>query len=45
MAVDPNLRKGMGKANYLKGREFRADTVVDQMLNIIFPDHSTVKQG
>ena len=45
LAVDPALRKRMGEANYLKGIEFRADTVVDQMLKIVFPGTNFVRQA
>lgn len=44
LAVDPILTKKMGEANHLKGREFRADTVVQQMLKIIFPNSSFVRE-
>jgi glycosyltransferase involved in cell wall biosynthesis len=44
LAVDPVLRKKMGEANYLKGLEFRADAVVAQMLKIVFPDTTFVKE-
>ncbi len=37
-AEDPAWRKRMGVANHLKGLEFRADAVVEQMLRIIFSD-------
>lgn len=37
-AVDPELRRKMGEANRRKGQEFRADTVVAQMLKIVFPE-------
>ncbi|MFZ0034935.1 MAG: hypothetical protein WAK60_08125, partial [Sedimentisphaerales bacterium] len=37
LAVDPVLREKMGQANHLKGQEFRADKVVEQLLKIIFP--------
>ncbi len=37
LAGDPDLEKKMGLANHLKGREFRADVVVSQMLKIVFP--------
>jgi glycosyltransferase involved in cell wall biosynthesis len=36
MALDRSLRERMGKANYRRGQEFRADVVVPQMLDIIF---------
>ena len=38
LAVNPALRKRMGEANHLKGREFRADAVVAELLKIIFPE-------
>ena len=43
LAIDPDLRKRMGEANYLKGQEFRADNVVKQLLKISFPDMFPVK--
>jgi glycosyltransferase involved in cell wall biosynthesis len=44
MAIDPSLRKKMGELNHLKGIEFRADTVVERMLKIVFPGSSFVRQ-
>jgi glycosyltransferase involved in cell wall biosynthesis len=44
LAVDPMLRKKMGRANHLKGQEFRADNVVAQLLKIIFPDLLPLRQ-
>jgi len=44
LAVDPDLRKKMGQANYLKGLEFCAETVVAQMLRIIFPASAFVRE-
>jgi|CXWL01.1.fsa_nt_gi glycosyltransferase involved in cell wall biosynthesis len=44
LASDMALRKKMGEANLLKGREFRADAVVSKLLKIIFPDSSFVKE-
>jgi glycosyltransferase involved in cell wall biosynthesis len=44
LAADPNLRKRMGEANYLKGREFCADTVVAKLLKIIFPDSLFIRE-
>jgi glycosyltransferase involved in cell wall biosynthesis len=44
LAVDPTMRKKMGQANYLKGEEFRADNVVEQLLKIIFPDLLPLRQ-
>jgi glycosyltransferase involved in cell wall biosynthesis len=38
IALDRPLRKRMGAANYLRGQGFRADVVVPQMLEIIFPE-------
>jgi glycosyltransferase involved in cell wall biosynthesis len=43
LAVDPTLRKNMGEANNLKGFEFRAETVVAQMLKIVFPGFAFVR--
>jgi glycosyltransferase involved in cell wall biosynthesis len=45
LAADPDLRKRMGEANHLKGREFCADTVVAKLLKIIFPDSSLVRES
>ncbi len=44
LAVKPTLKEKMGQANYLKGREFRVETVVAQMLKIIFPDSALVRE-
>ena len=44
LAVDPVLREKMGKANFLKGQEFRAEFVVTQMLKIVFPDINFVRE-
>jgi len=44
MVMEPLLREKMGKENYLKGREFRADVVVAQMLKFIFPNASLGKE-
>ena len=44
LAVNPILRKNMGEANYIKGLEFRAETVVAQMLKIVFPDIAFVRE-
>ena len=44
LADDPALRKRMGAANHLKGIEFRADTVVKQMLKILFPDSILIRE-
>ena len=38
LVKDPSLRKEMGQANFSKGREFRADFVVAQLLKIVFPE-------
>lgn len=38
LAENPDLHKQMAEANRQKGREFRADAVVERMLQIIFPD-------
>jgi glycosyltransferase involved in cell wall biosynthesis len=38
LAANPDLHKHMAEANHQKGREFRADAVVEKMLQIIFPD-------
>jgi glycosyltransferase involved in cell wall biosynthesis len=37
LAMNPSLRKQMGVANHRKGQEFRADVVVAELLNIVFP--------
>ena len=34
----------MGEANYLKGLDFRAETVVAQMLKIVFPGFAFVRE-
>ena len=44
LALQPALREKMGHANYLKGLEFRAETVVAQMLKIVFPDSVFVRE-
>ena len=44
LALDPDLRRRMGQANYLKSVEFRSDTVVAKLLKIIFPDEYFVKE-
>jgi glycosyltransferase involved in cell wall biosynthesis len=41
IALDRSLRERMGKANYRRGEEFRADVVVPQMLDIIFSRKET----
>ena len=38
LALDRDLMKKMGKANFQKGIEFRSDVVVENMVNIIFPN-------
>jgi glycosyltransferase involved in cell wall biosynthesis len=38
LALDSDLRKQMGKANFKKGYEFRSDVVVQKMVNILFPE-------
>jgi glycosyltransferase involved in cell wall biosynthesis len=38
LAENPDLHKQMAEANRQKGREFRADAVVERMLQIVFPD-------
>ncbi len=43
LANQPDLCEKLGQANYAKGREFRADVVVAQMLKIIFPTTSLEK--
>ena len=43
LATDTDLRKRMGEANHLKGQEFRAKNVVEQLLKITFPDLLTEK--
>lgn len=45
LAEHPDLRKKMGAANHSKGQEFRADNVVAQLLKIIFPDMTLVRQS
>jgi len=44
LAVEPALREKMGQANYRKGLEFRAETVVAEMLNIVFPNSRFVRE-
>jgi glycosyltransferase involved in cell wall biosynthesis len=43
LALDPQLRERMGQANHLKGQEFQADKVVEQMLKTIFPSFVPLK--
>ncbi len=38
LALDPALRSKMAEASYRRGREFRADVVVAQLVKIVFPD-------
>jgi glycosyltransferase involved in cell wall biosynthesis len=38
IAVDPALRAKMGEANHRRGKEFRADVVVAQLVKIVFPE-------
>jgi len=40
LALDPTLREKMGKSNFQRGRKFRSDFVVSQMIEIIFPGFS-----
>jgi glycosyltransferase involved in cell wall biosynthesis len=40
LVINPALRREMGKANHLKGREFCVDAVVATLLHIVFPDSS-----
>ena len=44
LAEDPDLRKKMGLANFIKGKEFQAETVVSTLLKIVFPDASLIKE-
>ena len=44
LVADPALRKKMGEANYLRGQEFRADSVVSKLLKIVFPDSALIKE-
>jgi glycosyltransferase involved in cell wall biosynthesis len=44
LALNPVIRRKMGDANYLKGQEFRAETVVAKLLKIIFPDSSFLRK-
>ncbi len=43
LAADPALRKLMGVENHRKGQEFRSDVVVAELLNIIFPNVSPLR--
>ncbi len=45
LAVDPELRKRMGKANHLKSHEFCAENVVGQLLKIVFPGLLAVRRA
>ena len=38
LAADPALRAKMGEANHCRGKEFRADVVVAQLVKIVFPE-------
>lgn len=38
IALDRSLKEQMGKANHHRGQKFRADVVVPQMLEIMFPE-------
>lgn len=38
LALDRDLLKKMGQANFQKGIEFRSNVVVEKMVNIIFPN-------
>jgi len=38
IALDRSLREQMGKANYHRGEKFRSDMVVQQLLEILFPE-------
>ena len=44
LAADPTLRTNMGEANRRKGQEFRADIVVAQLLQIVFPNMASVTE-
>lgn len=44
LAITPALKERMGRANYLKGLEFRVENVVAELLRIIFPDTALVKE-
>ena len=44
LAAQPALKEKMGYANYVKGLEFRAETVVAQMLKIVFPGSAFVRR-
>jgi glycosyltransferase involved in cell wall biosynthesis len=44
LAVDPARRQQMGEANHRKGIEFRADTVVKNMLSLVFPNTAFVRE-
>lgn len=44
LAADPTLTKKMGEANYRKGLEFRAESVVAEMLKIVFSDSAFVRE-
>jgi len=38
LALDPALRAKMAEAHHRRGKEFRADVVVEQLLRIVFPE-------
>ncbi len=42
MAIDPSLRERMGKANFLRGKEFRPDIVVSGILDTVFSNGKSV---
>ena len=44
LAEDPVLEGRMGEANHQRGKEFRADVVVEKMLKIVFPDSKFLRQ-
>jgi len=44
LALEPALREKMGQANYRKGLEFRAETVVAEMLKIVFPNSIFIRE-
>lgn len=45
LAENPDLHRQMAEANRQRGREFRADAVVEKMLQIIFPDANLKKES
>jgi glycosyltransferase involved in cell wall biosynthesis len=38
IALDPSLRSRMAEANHRRGKDFRADVVVAQLVDIVFPE-------